>query len=281
MTEYCNYSSVMQNTAKPVAYPIESVSNALRLLHLLRERAVGEVPASPTDGALGPGIGVVEASRRLRVAPSTAHRLFTMLVFHDFAVQDAAKRYHLGPAFSMLEAKSRPLDLRGTMLPVLRRVSDELDETAHLMALEGPSVRFLAGVEGSHPDRIDSKEGIVLPAHTTAGGRAMLAELSRAELRALYPHGLPELYAATVTDLPGLSRQLAAVLRRGYAISLEESERGIASVAVALRDANGRVHGAVAVALRASRCPGARVHQIGSLLLAQTRQLAPQLGAVA
>jgi len=271
----------VQNKQKAVAYPIESVDNALRLLHLVRDRAIDQPSASLPEGALGRGIGVVEASRLLRVAPSTAHRLLTMLVHHGFAVQDATKRYHQGPSLSPPRATHGAPDLGGLMQPVLSRISHELNETVHLVKLQGPSVRFLMAVEGEQPERIDSKEGMVLPAHTTAGGRALLAQLSRAELAALYPHGLPALYATTVMDLSDLHRQLSSVLRRGYAVSLDECERGVAGVAVSLRDGQGGVRGAMAVALPSSRCPGTRVHQIGSMLSAEARELAPRLDAVA
>src|SRR5690606_34654777 len=99
-------------------------------------------------------------------------------------------------------------------------------------------------------------------------------------LAALYPHGLPALYAATVSDLPGLGRQLSSVVRRGYAVSLDESERGVAGIAVPLWDSQGRTHGAMAVALHSSRCPGPRVHQIGSMLLDEARKLVETLDAV-
>lgn len=270
----------MQNRHNAVSYPIESVDNALRLLILLRDDA-GEEPLSGDAGAsAGRGMGVVEVSRRLRVAPSTAHRLLAMLIHHGFAVQDLTKRYHLGPAMSSSSMPQKTPDLRALTHATLVRLNEELKETVHLMVLQGPSVRFLVGIEGAHTDRVDSKEGMVLPAHTTAGGRALLAHLTSAELSALYPHGLPTLYAATADSLPELKRQLAAVLRRGYAVSLDESERGIAGVAAPLRAGDGRVCGAIAVALRSSRAPGSRLHQIGSLLAAEAGALDREFAAI-
>jgi IclR family acetate operon transcriptional repressor len=268
----------MQNKPRAVSYPIESVDSALRLLLILRDE-VGP-SALAVEGPASRGIGVVEASRRLRVAPSTAHRLLTMLVHHGFAVQDAAKRYHVGPAMTSAPSPKAP-DLRALTRPTLERLNRALGETVHLMVLQGPSVRFVVGIEGAHADRIDSKEGMVLPAHTTAGGRALLAQLTRVELAALYPHGLPTLYAATVDSLPELHRQLAAVVRRGYAVSLDESERGIAGVAAPLRARGGAVRGAIAVALRSSRAQGTRLHQIGSMLVDEARALEDDLASVA
>jgi IclR family acetate operon transcriptional repressor len=264
----------MQNA---VAYPIESVDNALRLLLLLRDRAerAGE---GGTDGACaGPGLGIVEAARQLGVAPSTAHRIFAMLVYHGFAVKDVRRHYHLGPAFQFGEANRPRRDLRTVMHPHLKRLSRQIQETVHLIRLEGTAVHFVDGVEGTHALRVGSREGMVLTAHNTAGGKALLAQLSSAELRALYSHGLPVIYGPAATDLDELCRQLAAVRRRGYAINQEESERGITSVAVCLRDSNGRSHAALAAAIPTARCPNSRIPIVGGQLRAVADATADEL----
>ncbi|MBD3146592.1 IclR family transcriptional regulator [Microbispora bryophytorum] len=281
----------MQNavgrSTKPAAYPIDSVDNALRLLTLLRNRT--DVPAVIAgDGAsapgfeLGPGLGVVEVARQLGIAPSTAHRLLAMLVHHGFAVQDLKRKYHLGPAFSVTPASARSgRDLRAVMRPSLVSLSRQLEETVHLMALQGSAVRFVDGIEADHADRVGTREGMVLPAHNTAGGRALLAQLTKAELESLYSHGLPVVYGPAVSELPELVTKLNAVRRRGYAINDEESERNIVSVAAVLKDADGVVRGALAVAVRPSRCPNSLIPKIGKALMAEAARMAPDLCDIA
>nr|WP_281374897.1 helix-turn-helix domain-containing protein [Nocardioides soli] len=48
---------------------------------------------------------VTDAAARLGVSPSTAHRLLAMLVYRDFAEQDADKRYRPG---RLLHGSPRP-----------------------------------------------------------------------------------------------------------------------------------------------------------------------------
>lgn len=266
----------MQNI---VAYPIESVDNALRLILLLGRHA-GE--AGPDGAVTGPGLGVAEAARRLGVAPSTAHRLLAMLRHHGFAVQDGRRRYHLGPACAQAGHGGPPArDLRAVMRPHLGLVSRELQETVHLMVLEGTAVRFIEGVEATHALRVGTRAGMVLPAHCTSGGKAMLAHLTKAEVDALYAHGLPEIYGPALADLPALRGHLAGVRRRGYAINREESERGITGIGVCLRDTDGRVHGAMAVAMPTARCPNSRIPEVGRLLQQAAGQLTGELRDVA
>ena len=75
-------------TPKPPAYPIESVDNALQLLLLFREQST---------------LRVADASRTLGVAPSTAHRLISMLQYHGFVQQDPrSKAYRAGTALAQI-----------------------------------------------------------------------------------------------------------------------------------------------------------------------------------
>jgi IclR family transcriptional regulator, acetate operon repressor len=266
----------MQNT---VAYPIESVDNALRLILLLGT----QTSHAGADGTVsGPGLGVAEVARRLGVAPSTAHRLLAMLRHHGFAVQDGRRQYHLGPACTQLRYGGRPgRDLRAVTRPHLDLLSRQLQETVHLVVLQGTAVRFIEGVEATHALRVGTRAGMMLPAHCTAAGKALLAQLTNGEIDALYAHGLPEIYGPALADLPALRRDLVGVRRRGYAINREESERGITGVGVCLRDSGGRVHGAMAVAIPTARCPNTRIAEVGQLLGKTADQLAVDLREVA
>lgn len=250
----------MQNA---VPYPIESVDNALRLILLLRERG---------------RIGVAEAARQLGVAPSTAHRLLAMLRHHGFAVQDSRRAYLPGPVFTDLGLTGRPgRDLTALARPHLEEASRQLRETVHLVVLQGTAVRFLDGVEATTGLRVGSRAGMSLPAHSTSGGKILLAQLTPAELAALYPRGLPAAYGPAVADLPALRRQLATARRVGYAVNREESERGIAGVGVCLRDPGGRVRGAIAAGIPTARCPNTRIPEIAAVLRDTANRIALEL----
>lgn len=205
-----------------------------------------------------------------------------MLRHHGFAVQDSRQRYHLGPVWAQVGQGGHPgRDLRTLMRPHLAVVSQQLEETVHLMVLQGTAVRFIEGVEATHALRVGTRAGMVLQAHCTSGGKAILAQLTKPEVDALYAHGLPEIYGPALADLPALRGHLASVRRRGYAINREESERGITGVGVCLRDADGRVHGAMAAAMPTARCPNSRIPEVGRLLMQTAGHLSGELRDVA
>ena len=229
----------MQNAP---AYPVRSADNVLRLLSMLREQ--GE-------------LRVADAASTLGVAPSTAHRLLATLRHHEFAVQNRRHVYLPGPALSAIQAAGPRPDLRAVIHGLLRDLMQQCQETVHFMVLEGNGVRFIDGVEGSRSLRCGTRIGLLMPAHVTSGGKALLAELPGEELRRLYPHGLPRGDRAAISSMPALLRELAAVRRRGYATNHEESEPGITAVGRCVPDRDGRAFGAVVIAVPSVRCkPG-------------------------
>jgi len=214
------------------AYPIASVNNALRLLLLFRSQS---------------RVRLTEASEHLGVAHSTAHRLMAMLAYHGFVRQEQDSRtYIAGPALVEIGlAAVGQLDIRRHARPVLEHLAGSLDETVHLAVLEGSNVRYLDAIESSRALRVASRTGSVLAASCTASGKVLLAALPDAEVAALFAGqaALPRLTPQSITSRAGLLTELRKVREAGCAINLEESEEGVASVAIAVR---GRQHVPVA-----------------------------------
>ncbi len=111
-------------------------------------------------------ITVSQAAERLGTARSTAHRLLTMLVYRDFAVQDETAPIHAGPVLELAaHSRSEASRLRAIALPHLRHVADVLDESANLIVRTGENARFVASAECTRALRVGNREGMVFPAH--------------------------------------------------------------------------------------------------------------------
>ena len=247
----------MQNSPNPT-YPVGAAGNALRTLALLHES--GE-------------LRVAEVADHLGVARSTAHRVLAMLVFHGFAEQDRRKAYVPGPALRKISGSAPPPDLTTVVRPHLQTLAETVRETTHLMVIEGNGARFLDGVEGPQALRVSFRTGTLLPAHVTSGGKALLAELPWDRLESLYPSGLPSGGAGVPTSWSRLRKELAAAKRLGYAVNLQESERGVNAVGACLRDRSGRAVAAIAVAAPAARCPRTRLTELAGPLLSTVAEI--------
>lgn len=243
---------------KAPKYAIESVDKAVRLLLLLRER---------------PSLGVQQAGEALGVAPSTAHRLFATLQHHGFVEQDPATRaYRSGPALTELGlAALQQLDIRRVARPELERLAAELGETVHLVVLRGASVLFIDCVEPSRVLRAGARVGERLPAHVAASGKTLLALLPEDAVLDLYPtERLQGVTDRSQTSRHALLRELARVRSQGYALNEGESEEEICAIAAAIVAHDGTAHGAITVAVPATRFDESAVERIVPALRAAT-----------
>lgn len=237
-------------------YPIESVDNALKVLLLLGERSE---------------LRLTEVAEYLNVASSTAHRLLAMLQYRGFMRQDArTKAYRpgtalTGVAFSILQR----FDVREAMHPFVEKLNSELAETVHLALLDGNTVRFIDAIESPQAVRVSSRLGTSMPAHCSSSGKAMLAHLPAEELHRLYPgEDLEGLTPHSLRSRSGLESELAKVRRRGYATSSEESENGVASVAVAFPAGQTPTRLALSVAVPVGRMNRSAVRWMAGALQA-------------
>jgi IclR family acetate operon transcriptional repressor len=248
------------------AYPIASVDNALRLLMLFRGQ---------------PRVRLSDASEHLGVAHSTAHRLMAMLAYHGFVRQEPESRaYVAGPALLEIGlAAVRRIDIRRHARPVLEDLASSLGETAHLAVLEGSNVRYLDAVESSRALRVASRTGSALAANCTASGKALLAALPDAEVSALFAgqKTLTALTGQSITTRSRLLAELKEVRERGCAINLEESEEGVASVAVAVRGPQQSPVAALVVSAPVSRMTGNAAARIAAALRDHAGRLEAQL----
>jgi IclR family transcriptional regulator, acetate operon repressor len=244
----------VETVAAPL-YPIASVDNALRLLLMLGEQ---------------PRIRLSDAAAELGVANSTAHRLLAMLAHHRFVTQDAGRTYRAGPA--LLEvglAAVRRLDVRATCRPLLERVAEDTAETVHCGVLEGATIRYVDAVESTRVLRVTGRTGMVLPAHCSAAGKALLARLDPEQLRSRYPgERLETLTERSIATFDELARALGRVRATGYAVNRHESEDGVAAVAVAVGDEAGSAIAAISCAGPVGRMGRARIAEVAALMTA-------------
>lgn len=114
---------------------------------------------------------------------------------------------------------------------VLEELRDEVSYTTHYARLDEASVIYLATRESKVFPRFLSRVGRQLPAHTTALGQALLAELTDTEVNKLLPDPLPWLTEYTITDRDELAAELDRTRSRGYAVERQQGTVGIACVA--------------------------------------------------
>lgn len=229
----------MRNEDAPV---VASVDRALQLLLLLRH---------------GEPLTVKAAAENLDVAPSTAYRLLVTLAARGFAMQEGDRRYRAGPELLPRTAEQVSLDtLRHAARSALQQLHDEVDDTVQLMVLSGANIQFIDGIESRAALRVAARLGGFMPAHCSAGGKAILAGLSWSEIERRYPTGLPTWDSAKITSMEQLQDELVRTRARRYGFNRDETEIGVTGVGVSITDAAGSPVAAFTVAV-----PTARFHR--------------------
>jgi DNA-binding IclR family transcriptional regulator len=219
------------------AVKVPAAHQVLAVLGYLAQQA-GPVPAAAI-------------TRDLHLPRSTTYQLLTTLAETGFVVHLAdERRYSLGvAAYELGTGYVRQAPLQRIARVPLGRLVDRTGHTAHLAVLHGREVVYV--IEERAPGRppLVTDVGVRLPAHLTASGRAMLAALTRAHVRALYPE--PDAFVTRhevgPRSLSALRRILVETRRRGHAIEEGEVTPGFVSIAVAVLDRAGYPVASVAI----------------------------------
>ncbi|OAV61819.1 IclR family transcriptional regulator [Enteractinococcus helveticum] len=243
--------------------PVESVDRALRLLLYLRDHD---------------SISVKEAAAHLGIAASTAHRLLSTLIRRKFIVQDFARRYRMGTALSIED----PGRVTGSMLVAaaeqpLAELQARVGETVQVMVLRGGNIRFLDGLEPEAVLRVSRRVDDEMPAFVSAGGKAILGRLSNQEVEEIYRRGLMAWPTRRVQTMQMLKRMLTQVRQRGYALSAEETEQGVAGVGVSVVGPDARPVGALTIAIPSARFRRALVPEYVAALQAAAQRVQDEL----
>jgi DNA-binding IclR family transcriptional regulator len=187
------------------------------------------------------GLTLAELAARTGLPRSTVHRLVTALAAERLVVAaPMSSRTRLGPELARLAAGAR-VEPRDELRPQLEALHRLLDETIGLSVLEGDSVRFVDQMTATHRLQAVTAVGEVLPAWSSASGRALLATLPPERREALVPRTLAAHTPATTTDRAEVMAAIERAARDGVAVTREEYTEGVCAAAVAVRDAFGDV----------------------------------------
>ncbi|MBD3895584.1 helix-turn-helix domain-containing protein [Halomonas sp. ML-15] len=206
------------------------------------------------DGA-NPRMTLSEVAARTGMNRARARRF--LLTLHALGYVRKQQRYfELAPkvlqlGYSFLSANN----YRSVIQQYLEDITAEIGESSSLGVLDGDEVIYVARSAAKHRlMAITLSVGTRLPAAHTSMGRVLLAQLSDAELDAYLERVVLERYTdKTVTDKAELRACLLKVRQQGYAVSDQELDSGLRSLAIPAFDGNGRLLGAINISTNAAR----------------------------
>lgn len=247
---------------------VPAASQALAMLRLLGQQA-GPIPAAVLI-------------RELSLPRSTVYHLLATLVDEGFVTHlPEDRRYALGiAAYELGTGYSRQAPLQRLARVPLAELVDRVGHTAHLAVQHGREAIYV--IEERAPGRppLVTDVGVRLPAQLTASGRAILAALPAAQIRALFPD--PSVFVLRTgigpRSVSALRALLVDVRRRGHAVEDGEVTPGWASVAAAITDHAGHPVAGVAVTFPTVVTPLAQREEIAERVARTAATLTRRIG---
>jgi DNA-binding IclR family transcriptional regulator len=207
--------------------------------------------------ASNPGNATVrQAAEALGVNMTTCYHLVDTLIARGYLVRTGHGQLGVGGALTGLSCafveQARPIAL---LSPVLMELLERSQESVFLAIWDGEDVILLLFQEGpQHLTVSGFSPGFRGFAHARCSGKAILAFLPPAELdRYFVTHELTARTPRSITDEGALRAQLADIRAKGWAYETEEFSVGICSLGAPFFGADGRVLGAMSLALPVAR----------------------------
>lgn len=176
---------------------VQSVDRALSILALFR-----------TESSLG----LTQIADRMNLAKSTVYGLIATLEKHGYLEQDLnTGKYRLGVRLlEMGGLFEKRLNLRREVAPVMKSLVERFAETVQVSILDGCEVVYIDLLEAPTSLRFTARIGMRAPAHCTATGKVMLADLPEGLLDELYGSGPLPMSTPVVSQALSLLRNTFA-----------------------------------------------------------------------
>jgi IclR family pca regulon transcriptional regulator len=201
---------------------------------------------------------VSEISVHTDISRAAVRRCLYTLVKLGFVASQDQRQFFLCPKVLTLGQAIPSTSLSVIAQPVLERLSHVVSESCSVATLSESDVLYIARAAVSRIMSVDLKVGSRLPAYCTSMGRVLLAHLSSEQLDRYLSGIVPKAHTArTIVSVSKLRRVIDQTKRRGYAITDQELEIALRSIAVPIYDSRGDVIAAMNVGCHAQRAsPG-------------------------
>ncbi|HVJ44077.1 MAG TPA: IclR family transcriptional regulator C-terminal domain-containing protein [Dongiaceae bacterium] len=228
---------------------------------------------------LPPSVTIPQLAKETGLARAVVTRCLHTLVALGY-VEEHERHYSICPhvlrlAGAYLSARSLPILAQ----PLLEDLRDSLGESCSLGVLDGDEIVYVARASTTRIMAVSLHVGSRLPAYCTSMGRILLAALPPDKLQAALDRVTPiQRTPHSITDRAELQQAIMAVANQGYAVVDQELELGLRSVAVPVRDRNGRVVAALNLGTNAMRLS---VKDLKARVLPELRAVAENLQRLA
>jgi DNA-binding IclR family transcriptional regulator len=205
--------------------------------------------------------GVSELADDLQMGKSAVHNHLNTLRMHGYVLKDG-DAYRVGLKFLEVGGHRRKsMEIYQVAEPEVKSLAAETGELANLLVEEQGMGVYLMRAKGDDAVDLDTYAGLRTNLHTTALGKAILANLSEERVETILDrHGLEQKTPRSIGTRDELFDALAEIRERGYATDDGERLEGLRCVASAITASSGEVLGSISVSAPANRVSDEMLH---------------------
>ncbi|MAU09649.1 MAG: IclR family transcriptional regulator [Anaerolineaceae bacterium] len=227
-------------------------------------------------------LGISEIAQRSNLPIATTHRLLNTLLTLGYVEQNPeTNKYTLGVRILQLRgAVIEQLNLGVQAMPIMKMLMDRVGETVHLAVLNEGEIVYIERVEGLRTQGMYTRIGKRVPAHCTALGKVLLANLPEQIWYddVIRRRGLKAFSETTITNEEDLMVELEATRQRGYAIDNGETGECVRCVATTIHDYTGQAVAAISISGPQKQVTVERVPELGEAVRWAAELISNKLG---
>lgn len=247
-----------------------------------------DTPRTSGSQTLLRGLDVIEAvvdgpvtladlAAQLGLTRSTTHRLATALIERRYLTFTPRLGYQPGPKLLELGfAAQRQTDIVQVARPHLESLAHATEDTVHIGVRDAARALYLDKIPGRRRVEISSRVGDRQPLTATGLGKALLLDDAPASWEALVAEDRDA--GARPIDFALWAERMRGYVAGGHAYDLEENEDLIRCVAAPVRDASGRIVGAISVSSAAQYMDDQRMAGLTDEVRDTARAISRDLG---
>ncbi|RUV68578.1 IclR family transcriptional regulator [Mesorhizobium sp. M5C.F.Cr.IN.023.01.1.1] len=248
--------------------PVRALSRGLSVIEMMARASV----------SLGPSV-IAEATGLDR---ATTSRLLQTLIDDGYVRRTSHGNYSLTSKLLELSSSSGiALGLREIARPFMRELRDMNDETVHLGILESDRIVYIEKLEPTHQRvALITSVGQTMPVHSTALGKAILAEMTPAVMNAVLDRiRFDPRTKSTILTREAFLVELEKTRARGYAVDHGENLPDASCVAAPIHNKSGDVVAALSISSPTFRIADS-FEEIGPVVRSVADRISSALAAV-
>ena len=211
-------------------------------------------------------VSLAELSESSSLNKPTICRMLRVLLSLGYVKQNKRGEYYCAEKLSLLGQNETQSSLKESLQPYIDELFAELNETINLGILKNETIHYVYLKETTQALRTIVEAGKTDLFHTTALGRAIVANLPKAQqIQLSADASITPQTVNSVKTKKELSEILDKSYTQGYAIEVEENVLGASCIAIPVLR-NGYPIAAISVTVPTARLSRQREKQIISLL---------------